>query len=138
MELGRSLNVAVVDVDEAILDAIKMVLEEQLWKVGIYNQGNLFLRNLEYTPFDCVVLDPHLPDINGVEVVKHIKKTEVAPPVVVLTARPYSPQTIELKNALVHDILTKPISDIILVESIKSAVLAAAAETNHTDSAADN
>jgi len=120
--MARSLNVAVVDDDVAILDAIKMVLEEQGWRVAIYTDGNQFLNNLNQDSFDCVVLDPHLPDIKGVEIVRYIENSTIDLPVVVLTARPYSPQTIELKGTRVHDILTKPVSDIVLIESIKSSV----------------
>lgn len=120
--MKKPLSIAAVDDDYAILDAIKMVLEDESWHVKTYDRGKSFLNGLAHQIFDCIILDPHLPDLNGIEIVHSIKESGRTTPIVVLTARPYSPRTLELKGTGVHDILTKPISDIILIQSIRSAM----------------
>ena len=125
-------TVAVVDDDLGVLDAVKLVLEDRAWIVHTYTRGEEFLQATQQWRFDCVVLDIHLPEMDGNDVVDQLEASDLNLPVVVLTARPHSAQTLSLKNSRIHDVLTKPVSDIVLVSSIESAIQSGAGERNRS------
>lgn len=118
--------VAVVEDDESILDALKMVLENQNWRVLAYTSGEACIDDIGNHRPDCMLLDPHLPGINGIEVVRSLPP-ELVPekmPVIVLTAHPNSPQVAELCELGAHELLIKPITEEILLGKIRANISA--------------
>ena len=116
----RRSTVAVVDGDESILDAITWVLDNQSWAVSTYSQGEPFLADLNRYKPNCVVLDPHLPDLDGVEVVRALTVGHAAIPFIILTAVPDSPVISEIKVIGAREVLTKPVSAEVLVDHIQA------------------
>jgi len=114
--------VAIVDDDEAILDAVRLVLEEEGWHVHTYLRGEEFLADLGNHTLDCLVLDPHLPGISGADVVRSIIAGNHRVPVIGLTARPNSPVTMAVTNAGARVMLTKPVAAEELVEQVQAAI----------------
>ncbi len=110
--------VAVVEDDLSILDAVTLVLEDRGWRARPYATGEAFLTDYgQGAKCDCLLLDPHLPGISGVEVAHAMAGSGV--PILVVTARPDSPLT----RTLVHDgasaVIVKPVSAGELVERIE-------------------
>ncbi len=99
----------VIDDEEKLLSLIAEFLSVEGFTVKTAKTGNEGIRLWESEPFDLIVLDWMLPDILGIEVIKHIhKKSEV--PVIFLTAK-----TSEIDKVLglelgADDYLTKPFS----------------------------
>ncbi len=114
--------VAIVDDDEAILDALRLVLELEGWHVHAYLRGEEFLADLENHTMDCLVLDPHLPGISGADIVRSIVDGNYNVPVIGLTARPSSPLTTAVINAGARVMLTKPVAAEVLVEQVQAAI----------------
>ncbi|MHC6181435.1 response regulator transcription factor [Clostridium sp. JNZ X4-2] len=83
---GSIGKILIVDDDENICEVIKMYLESAGYKTQVANDGKtaetLFL---EYKP-DLVLLDIMLPNIDGIDVLKWIRK-ECETPVIMLTAK---------------------------------------------------
>lgn len=121
--LAGNIRVAVVDDHEAILDSIRLVLEEQQWDVRTYSSGEAFLADIDAAgDFDCVILDPHLPGISGSEVVRTLADHPRRMPVIGLTARPNSPVTLAVTAAGAFGLLTKPVTSQQLIEQILAAL----------------
>jgi DNA-binding response OmpR family regulator len=59
-------------------------------------------------PFDAIVLDLMLPDTDGVQVCKNLRRREVATPILMLTALSSTDDKIEGLDAGADDYLTKP------------------------------
>ncbi len=118
-----TINVAIVDDDESILDAIKMVLEGQGWRVRTYASGEAFLGDIENHRPDCIVLDPHLPGLSGADVVRTLRNGEMrAAPVIGLTARPASALAVEVLAAGARVMLTKPVTADELIDHLDVAL----------------
>jgi FixJ family two-component response regulator len=113
------ISVSVVDDDEPILDAVTLVLENQEWEVRAYTNGEAFLDDLLDSRPDLLLLDSHLPGINGVEVVERLKDDMVTFPVIILTAHPSSVETRELGKLVDTEILIKPVTESVLVQSCR-------------------
>ncbi len=116
-------NIAVVDDDEAILDSIKLVLEARGWGVCLYATGETLLAALDagVRP-NCLVLEPHLPGLNGVEVARRVAEHDPQLAVVVLTARPTSVLVSELQRGGINGLLVKPTTAQQLISHIERAL----------------
>jgi len=116
------LTIAIVDDDEAILDAVQLVLEEQYWDIRTYTTGEEFLADLDNREPKCVVLDPHLPGLSGAEVARSVAEANAHIPIIGLTAQPTSPLASEVVDAGARVMLTKPVTSEELVDYIRAAV----------------
>lgn len=117
-----SVNIAIVDDDESILDAVKLVLEDEGWRVRTYATGEEFLADFDRHTPNCLILDPNLPGVSGAEVARSVVDGSGQIPIIGLTARPTGPVSTELVNAGAHVILTKPVTTEELVDQIQRAV----------------
>ena len=70
-QAGR--RVLIVDHDENVLIALKRLLEEASYDTTTAQSGMKALQLLRQRAFDLVLLDDHLPDVSGEEVVRHVK-----------------------------------------------------------------
>jgi two-component system response regulator FixJ len=116
-------NIAVVDDDEAILDSIKLVLEARGWGVRLYATGETLLAALDAGEWpNCLVLEPHLPGLSGVEIARSIAEHDPQLAVVVLTARPTSMLVTELQRSGINGLLVKPTTAQQLISHIERAL----------------
>jgi len=116
-------TIAIIDHDEAILDSARLVLAGEDWLTRLYTKGREFVADLRSSvPPDCLVLDPHLPDMSGLEVAEHVANTPLRIPIIVWTAQPHSFQVTEILHANVHVILTKPVAAEPLIKEIRVAI----------------
>ena len=79
-------RVLVVDDDQNIAELIRLYLEKEMYEVRIAYDGKKAMSIFyEWTP-DLVVLDIMIPQMDGYEVCKHIRKAGNIP-IIMLTAR---------------------------------------------------
>ena len=117
-----SQKIAVIDDDVTVLDAVKIVLDNQQWDIFIYTSGESFLNDVSNNQPDCLILDAHLSGLNGPDVIRSIVSSHSYIPIIVLTAYPNSPLISEMMKNGAEDLLIKPISSEVLVEHIERAL----------------
>ena len=104
--------------------ALRRLLATHDFRVEDYENGKDFLAKLPSHPADCVVLDLHMPGVNGFDVLTVLKSCPAAPPVVVVTGHD-EPGTAERTRALgVSEYLKKPVDELALLSAIRAAMLA--------------
>jgi CheY-like chemotaxis protein len=81
-QAGR--RVLIVDHDENVLIALKRLLEEARYNTTTAQGGLKALQLLRQGVFDLVLLDDHLPDVSGEEVVRQVRSASAGTPVVVV------------------------------------------------------
>jgi DNA-binding response OmpR family regulator len=81
-------RVLIVDDEPDVILAVKMCLEENGFKVDAFTDPLLALENLrkEAGMYDVIILDIKMPDMNGFELYKQIKKIDDKVNVCFLTA----------------------------------------------------
>jgi two-component system, OmpR family, response regulator len=95
--------------DEADLAAsLVRSLTEQGFAVDLAPDGAAALTRLTDVPYDGVVLDLMLPRLDGRDVLERVRRAGTRVPVLVLTARDSSRDTVHLLNLGADDYLTKP------------------------------
>jgi DNA-binding response OmpR family regulator len=103
------MNILIVEDDSTTIESIKLCLEiyEPESKLSYTHKGEEALQMLREQQFDGVIVDLGLPDIDGVEVLKGLRRFSSIP-AIILSAR-QSPDII--RKALeygANDYITKP------------------------------
>jgi CheY-like chemotaxis protein len=75
MSSCQSYRILIVDDLEDNLFLLQTVLESEGYEVDIANSGQLALTKLQTTPYDLVLLDVMMPDMNGFEVTRRVRQS---------------------------------------------------------------
>jgi two-component system response regulator FixJ len=109
--------VAIVDDDDAVLDSLRFLLEVAGLRVITYHSASDYLADTEARP-DCLILDQHMPDMTGLELVERLRADGVPLRVMLITGL-NSPRLRGRAAALgVAKVLEKPPAERELLEFI--------------------
>jgi FixJ family two-component response regulator len=114
--------IAVVDDEECVCNALRWLLQSASLDVETFSSGLEFLQSLKTHQPDCVILDLHMPRINGFLIQARLAEASVRLPVVVLTGHDDA-KTRELALAGgAFAFLHKPVDDQELLDAITTAI----------------
>ena len=100
--------VAIVDDDAAIRTALGRALRMENYDVEMFEDGASALRSVQLRAPDAIVLDLQLPDIDGLEVCRRIRRAGDATPILMLTARDAVNDRVAGLDVGADDYLVKP------------------------------
>ena len=100
--------VAIVDDDAAIRTALGRALRMENYDVELFEDGTSALKAVQLRAPDAIVLDLQLPDIDGLEVCRRIRRAGDATPILMLTARDAVNDRVEGLDVGADDYLVKP------------------------------
>lgn len=104
---GQRTSVLVVDDDPHLLKALRITLQAHGYAVDTAADGGSALRAASHRPPDLMVLDLGLPDLDGAEVLRELRRWSSLP-VLVLSARHGSSDKVDALDAGADDYITKP------------------------------
>jgi len=124
MKGGSTKLVAIVDDEPDIVELLTLHLSRAGFKVKTFEDAEGLFRFIKTTVPDLVVLDLMLPDADGFEICKYLKKEEKysSVPVIMLTARSDEMDKILGLELGADDYVTKPFSPRELVARIKAVL----------------
>ena len=102
------MNILLIEDDSVLTNGITHALQQSGYTLTSTDSGRYALQLLEVTGFDLVILDLGLPDIDGMEVLRNLRRKKIALPVLILTARDALNDRIEGIKQGADDYLTKP------------------------------
>ncbi len=102
------MRVLVVDDDRGLRDALRRALTMSGYEVRMAENGSDALREVTSGIPDAIVLDIGLPDIDGLEVTRQLRREGNRVPVLMLTARAAISDRIDGLDAGADDYLVKP------------------------------
>jgi two-component system cell cycle response regulator CtrA len=102
------MNVLVIEDDAAVRDSIRLMLKVDGWDVAATGYGDVGLGMARDTAFDIVLLDLSLPDIDGLEVLKSLRRTGNRTPVFVISGDATSEIKVLALRAGADDCIAKP------------------------------
>jgi two-component system KDP operon response regulator KdpE len=121
-------RVLVVDDEPQIRRALRLVLRAHGYEVAEVPNAEGALDALATQPFDLMILDLVLPDLDGVEVCRRVREWSRLP-VVVLSAHGEEEVKVRALDEGADDFVTKPFSAPELLARMRSALRRASAET---------
>jgi two-component system OmpR family response regulator len=104
------MRVLVVDDEPKLSGLIARALREEGHAADVAANGTDALWMARAAPYDAIVLDVMLPEIDGFEVLRRLREREVWTPVLMLTARDAIVDRVDGLDAGADDYLTKPFS----------------------------
>ena len=107
---GSRLRVLVVDDEPNIAELLMMALRYEGWEVRTAATGRAAVSAVRDFEPDAIVLDVMLPDFDGLEVLRRIRRHDERVPVLFLTARDAVEDRIAGLTAGGDDYVTKPFS----------------------------
>jgi FixJ family two-component response regulator len=115
------LLIAVVDDEEPIRKALSRLLRLAGFKIETFASGVEFLESLRNHAPDCLVLDLHMPVMDGFEVESQLTRGDFQIPVVAITGRDAPKDRERILELGVAAFLQKPLDGQILVAAINAA-----------------
>jgi len=115
-------KILVVDDEMNITKTIKEVLEDYGFSVITLNEGSNTLGILNVEDVDLVLLDLLMPSVNGIEILKEIRKQFPMLSVVMISGHGTISSTVECIKLGAFDFIEKPISIDKLVSTVKNAL----------------
>jgi len=102
------MQILLVEDDRPLALGLQKALQIQGYAVNHVENGNAALHVIATEKPDILVLDVGLPDISGLDVLKKLRKTETALPVLLLTARDSTDDKVAGLDSGADDYLAKP------------------------------
>ncbi|MEO0349444.1 MAG: response regulator [Cyanobacteria bacterium P01_A01_bin.15] len=114
-------HILIIDDEEDIRDVAQVALETiGGWRVSTASNGPDGLGQLQTQPYDAVLLDVMMPDMDGIEVFRQIRANPQtqAIPVILMTAKTQATDRQRFLDLGVTAIITKPFKAMFLTEQI--------------------
>lgn len=105
-----SQRVLVVDDEESIVTLLQFNLEQSGYEVVTAMDGATALELAASQPFDLMVLDLMLPEVDGLEVCKQLRQQKILTPILMLTAKDDEFDKVLGLELGADDYMTKPFS----------------------------
>jgi len=118
----KSARILVIDDEQIICDGCQVVLSDQGHSVDFCISGKAGLESIRKDRFDLVLLDMKLPDMNGMEILRSVRKEMPGVYVIVMTGYSTVQNAVEAMKLGAVDYLDKPFSDDELVLAVKRAL----------------
>lgn len=113
-------KIILIEDETSVVSFIKKGLQENGYEVSVAFDGKTGVQLVQSNDFDLVILDIMMPEMNGLDACKEIRKTNLHVPILFLTALGTSENIVLGLESGGDDYLVKPFKFIELVARVKS------------------
>jgi FixJ family two-component response regulator len=114
--------IAVIDDEESVRQALGRLMRAAGFGVETHASGADFLRTVERNRPQCVLVDLHMPELNGFDVLQALQRMDARLPVLFLTANDSAENRARALRLGASAYLTKPVDEAVLVDAIQTAL----------------
>jgi len=114
------VRILLIEDDIAISRLLKEGLEDESYAVDVARDGSEGYRTASADEYDVIILDIMLPEMDGYEVCRALRKDGNKTPILMLTARDAERDIVEGLNTGADDYLAKPFSFDVLLARIRA------------------
>jgi len=115
-------KILIVDDEPFNLDLLEQELTDQGYAIERANDGEEALKKIDSSQPDLVLLDYNMPGLNGIEVLKELRKKECDVPAIMLTAHGTIERAVMAIKEGAYDFLTKPFEPDHIILTVKKAL----------------
>ncbi|WP_041793636.1 response regulator transcription factor CtrA [Pararhodospirillum photometricum] len=116
------MRVLVVEDDAATAKSIELVLKREGWVVDTTDSGEDGLEIGKIYDYDIMIVDLMLPDMDGLDLIRHLRASRIATPVLILSGLTESERKVKGLGVGADDYLTKPFDKSELVARLQAIV----------------
>ncbi len=103
------MRIAVLDDDPILLDLLQATATRAGHTCHLYQEGRELLKALRTDTYDLLVVDWHLPDMEGLEVIRTVRAASDTVPILFITRRNAEQDLVEALACGADDFMTKPL-----------------------------
>jgi two-component system alkaline phosphatase synthesis response regulator PhoP len=115
-------RILLVDDDETILVPFQHILRDEGYQVDTASNGREALEKAWETEYQMVISDIKLPDVQGIEVARKIRKQYKDIRLIIITGFPNLADSLETIDLGIDEILIKPIKPDELLRAVKESI----------------
>jgi FixJ family two-component response regulator len=113
--------IAIVDDDQSVCEALESLLRSIGFRTATFTSARDFLGSSQLPSVACAVLDIYMPNMDGIELQKHLIATHPIP-IIFITAYGDDRMEQQVTRAGAIRLLRKPFSDEALIDALNSAL----------------
>ncbi|TCQ75515.1 DNA-binding response OmpR family regulator [Raoultella ornithinolytica] len=113
-------KILLVEDDDDIAALLRLNLQDEGYQIVHVADGAQALTLLEKSPWDAVILDLMLPNVDGLEICRRIRQMTRYLPVIIISARSSETQRVQGLEMGADDYLAKPFSVLELIARVKA------------------
>jgi len=121
-EVGAWPQILLMEDEPTVAQGLQMILKQEGYGVDLAMTGQGALDALSQKGFDLLVADLRLPDIDGMEVIKQIKKDRPETEVIVITGYSTVPSAVKAIKLGAFDFLPKPFTEDEFISAVEGAL----------------
>ncbi len=114
------MRILVIEDEKRIADFLHRGLASAGYAVDMVGAGREALAAVHTTDYDLLILDLMLPDMDGLEVLEHVRRRKVSPPVLILSARGALDDRVKGLESGADDYLVKPFAFVELLARVRA------------------
>lgn len=114
------MRILIVEDELPLAEALMQILKKNNYTVDAVNDGESGLDNALSDIYDLIVLDIMLPKMDGLTILKNIRKEGISTPVILLTARGEISDKVQGLDSGADDYLAKPFASEELLARIRA------------------
>jgi len=117
-------NVLIVDDSESVREVVKFTLESAGYQVKVGVDGKDALKYLDGSGIDLVITDLHMPNLDGISLIREIRNKEAYQytPILLLTTESQQEKKMEAKEAGATGWIVKPFVQDKLLSTVKKVI----------------
>jgi FixJ family two-component response regulator len=119
---NASIRVALVDDDASVRKALARFLSASSFEITTFGSAREFLKSVKAATPECLVVDLQMPEITGLDLQRHLVRSGINIPTIVITAHCEPGLRERCQSAGASAFLVKPLDGKTLIEEINTAV----------------
>lgn len=116
------MRILLVEDENTLAQNIKKGLLEENYAVDLISNGRQAFEQASTEDYDLIILDVMLPEMNGIEISKNLRKEKIFIPIIMLTAKSSIEDKVVGLDSGADDYMTKPFSFEELLSRIRSVI----------------
>ncbi|MDF2178820.1 response regulator transcription factor [Aliiglaciecola sp. CAU 1673] len=126
------MRILIVEDDSRLLTQLDALMQQNGYSVDLADDGQKALFLFKEYPYDLAIIDIGLPVMDGLALIKEVRRNKIVSPILILTARDRWQEKVEGLEAGADDYLTKPFHNEELLARVKALIRRAAGQPNPT------
>lgn len=101
-------KVIVIDDDPDVLNSLRFLLEAEGFDVMTFASGHEVVEGLPLPPRGCLIVDYHMPNMSGLELLGQLRERQISLPAILITGYPDNLISIQAATLNIACVLLKP------------------------------
>jgi DNA-binding response OmpR family regulator len=112
--------IAVLDDEANMRVALGRLLGPRGYEVATFDAAEGLLAACDERPIRCIILDLHMPGLNGFDVLERLALRTTSPPVIVITGQDQTGTEARVRGLGAYAYFTKPVAGALLLNALEN------------------